>query len=76
MHKDKEQLKKYNKDYSANPIRVSELALDTLYNDIQWHKHWNYFLEQMAYDADKPSFDQAYAHLQALSKEIFGAIKA
>lgn len=75
IEKDKSQFKKLNDDYNENPIRISELALDLLYNDVQWKNHWHYFLEQMVYDENKPSFDKAYAQLQSLSQEIFEAIK-
>ena len=61
--------------YIKNPIQESELALDLLYNDTQWKDHWYYFLEQMVYDENKPSFDKAYAQLQTLSHQIFEALR-
>lgn len=75
IEKDKSQFKKLNDNYIKNPVRESELALDMLYNDIQWKGHWHYFLEQMVYDENKPSFDKAYAQLQKLSHEIFEELK-
>lgn len=75
IEKDKSQFKHHNDDYIQNPIRESELALDLLYNDKQWKDHWDYFLEQMVYEENKPSFDKAYSQFQLLSREIFETLK-
>ena len=75
IEKDKSQFKKLNDNYIEDPIRESESALDLLYNDGQWKDHWHYFLEQMVYDENKPSFEMAHAQLQLLSHEIFEAFK-
>lgn len=75
IEKDKSQFKKLNDNYIEDPIRESELALNLLRNDAQWKDHWHYFLEQMVYDENKPSFDKAYAQLQLLSHEIFEKLK-
>lgn len=75
IEKDQSQFKKLNDNYIEDPIRESKLALDLLDNDVQWKDHWHYFLEQMVYDENKPSFDKACAQLQLLSDEIFEALK-
>ena len=75
IEKDKSQFKNHNDDYIQNPIRESELALDLLYNDKQWKDHWDYFLEQMVYEENKPNFDKAYSQFQLLSREIFETLK-
>ncbi|OGT48100.1 MAG: hypothetical protein A3E82_07030 [Gammaproteobacteria bacterium RIFCSPHIGHO2_12_FULL_38_11] len=75
IEKDKAQFKKLNDAYIENPIRESALALDLLYNDTQWKDHWHYFLEQMVYDENKPSFNKACMQLKLLSDEIFEVLK-
>lgn len=75
MEKDKEMFKKQNKAYAENPLRLSELAMDLLFEDQQWQNHWNIFLEQMVYEKDKPSFAQAFDQFRLLSKEILNQIK-
>lgn len=76
IEKDREQFKKHNPDYSSNPVRTSELALDLLFNDPQWKNHWDIFLEQMVYEKNKPSFNKACEQLQILSQEIFQTLKS
>ncbi len=76
MEKDRIQFKKYNAAYVDDPLRTSELALDSLFKDRQWREHWDYFLEQMVYEEKKPSFDKAYGQLQQLSQEIFKTLKS
>lgn len=70
MQKDKEMFKKLNKEYSENPVRTSEIALELLCNNKQWRNHWDDFLEQMVYEETKPSFAQAYEQLRQMSKQI------
>jgi len=75
MEKDRVQFKKHNTAYADDPVRTSRLALDLLFKEPQWQDHWNYFLEQMVYEDDKPSFEEAYDQLQQLSQEIFKRLK-
>lgn len=69
--KDRKQFKKYNKAYEMDPVQTSELALEALFKEPHWRDHWDYFLEQMVYEEDKPSFDKACGCLQDLSEVIF-----
>ncbi|MBA2710180.1 MAG: nucleotidyl transferase AbiEii/AbiGii toxin family protein [Tatlockia sp.] len=36
-----------------------DLALNFLRGDKKWEEHWNFFLEQMVYQPNKPSFEQS-----------------
>jgi len=71
VEKDRKQFKKYNKAYEMDPVQTSELALEALFKEPHWRDHWDYFLEQMVYEEDKPSFDKACGCLQDLSEVIF-----
>lgn len=75
VEQDRSQFKKYNAAYEIDPIHVSELALDALCKESQWRDHWDHFLAQMVYEANKPSFDKAYGQLQQLSQEIFQELR-
>lgn len=74
IKKDQTQFKKHNLSYAKDPISTSKMALDVL-NNTSWKENWNYFLEQMVYEENKPSFDQAYEELQQLSNGIFNSLK-
>lgn len=73
MEKDSQQFKNGNPAYISDPLKVSKLALDKLYDEKQWREHWNYFLEQMVYQKKELSFDAAYGQLLQLSQAIFNA---
>jgi len=66
---------KQNPAYAKNPLHTSELALDLLYQDRKWQENWDIFLEQMVYEKNKPTFNQALEQLRLLSKEIFAQYK-
>ena len=51
---------------SADLLSNSKLALLDLRSNQKWEEHWNYFLEQMVYHPDKPSFKQAMAAVEGL----------
>ena len=44
----------------------SKLALQDLRSNQKWEEHWNFFLEQMVYHPDKPTFEQAMAVVEGL----------
>ncbi len=74
VEKDREQFKNHNAAYANDPLRTSELALDTLFTDSKWRDHWEQFLTQMVYEENKPSFDKAYGHLREISQDIFNSL--
>ena len=75
MKKDAQRFKEHNSAYSDNPLFESKLALNNLMSDSQWRDHWNYFLAQMVYDNNKPSFEDAIHHVQQISQNIFTEIE-
>lgn len=74
--KDKNLFEKQNPAYASNPLDTSELALNLLFRDEHWQNHWNLFLQQMVYEKDKPTFEEACHHLQMMSKQIFANLKS
>lgn len=42
-------------------------ALQHLRTDEKWEEHWNFFLEQMVYQPEKPGFKQAIAAVEELN---------
>ncbi len=42
-------------------------ALHHLRSDKQWEEHWQFFLEQMVYQSEKPGFEQAVAIIEELN---------
>jgi predicted nucleotidyltransferase component of viral defense system len=74
IEKDRLQFRKYNSDYLNHPVQTSEAAFKALNTDPQWRDHWQHFLDNMVYDAVKPTFDDAYSHLQTMSQTIFEAL--
>ena len=49
-----------------NLLSNSKLALQDLRSNEKWEEHWNFFLEQMVYHPDKPTFEQAMAVVEGL----------
>jgi len=43
-----------------------KLALQDLRGNQKWKEHWNFFLDQMVYHSDKPSFEEAMAVVDGL----------
>ena len=44
----------------------SKLALQDLRGNPKWEEHWNFFLEQMVYHPDKPTFERAMVVVEGL----------
>lgn len=42
-------------------------SLEHLRTDKKWKEHWQFFLEQMVYQSEKPSFEQALAAVEELN---------
>lgn len=74
LEKDSQQFQKQNAAYHDHPIQDSQSALAYLYEDNQWKMHWEDFLTHMVYGHQKPSFDEAYDHLAAMSQAIFSEL--
>jgi len=48
------------------------LVLHDLRTNPKWKDHWMYFLEQMVYQSDRPSFEQAVSVIEELSPDLSG----
>lgn len=57
----------YGKESSGDVRRKASLALHHLASDKKWEEHWHFFLEQMVYQSEKPSFMQAVTVVEELS---------
>lgn len=49
--------------------KKSTSALHHLCSDKKWEEHWLFFLEQMVYQSEKPSFEQATAAVEELNSQ-------
>ncbi|HHX8400520.1 TPA: nucleotidyl transferase AbiEii/AbiGii toxin family protein [Legionella pneumophila] len=52
---------------SVSVYEKSISALHYLRSDKKWEEHWQFFLEQMVYQLEKPSFEQAIATVEKLN---------
>ena len=73
MEKDRQMFKRHIA-YNTDPIKTSKQAIDIMTNNKQWKINWVQFIEQMVYEPNPPSFEEAIETLDKMSKGIFKAL--
>ena len=47
-----------------------DMVFNHLREDKKWESHWNSFLEQMVYQKEKPSFEQAVSTVAQMKSQF------
>jgi len=74
IEEDRRLSKNYGDAYTVSPIETSKNIINAIQNDHKWSSHWDQFLDNMVFAAEKLSFHEACQQLNAMSKIIFEAL--
>ena len=73
---DQKQYKNHNPDYLNSAADEIKRSIDILNNDPAWKESWTMFIEDMVYQADKPTYSEVLDNLMTLSSIALPAIEA